>query len=152
MKYGARSESEGKPMNHFQTATAFFHACESLKGWEGCREFVENNAKFTAQSEPLVDVSTVEQYCEWMAGLGGGPLVGCSYALHASSYDEKTRTALFFGTFTGVHTGDGGPVAATNQGTNSHYVYSIEMSNAGKVNHMTKIWNAPWALGELGWV
>ncbi len=138
-------------MNHFQTATAFFHACESLKGWDGCRGFVEVNASFVAQSEPLTDIVTVEQYCEWMAGLGNGPLAGCRYVLHASSYDEENRTALFFGTFIGTHTGDGGPVEATNKETNSHYVYSIEMSNAGKVARMTKIWNAPWALKELGW-
>jgi len=24
-------------MNAFENATLFFHACESLKGWEGCQ-------------------------------------------------------------------------------------------------------------------
>ena len=139
-------------MDNFQTATAFFHACESLKGWDGCQSFVEADATFSAQSEPIAELSTVEQYCEWMAGLGKGPLAGCSYSLHSSSYDEDSKTALFFGTFTGTHTGGGGPVEATNKETNSHYVYSIEMSDAGKVAQMTKIWNAPWALRELGWV
>ena len=68
-------------MTAFNTATSFFHACESLKGWDGCKEYVADGASFTAQCEPLVDVKTVEAYCEWMAGLGQGPLAGCSYDL-----------------------------------------------------------------------
>ncbi|MYA30936.1 MAG: hypothetical protein F4Y31_06845 [Gammaproteobacteria bacterium] len=138
-------------MNPFETATKFFHACESLEGWEGCRQYVADNAQFAAQSEPLVDVTTVEDYCEWMAGLGRGPLEGCSYDLKASSYDESTRTAMFFATFHGTHVGEGGPVPATRKSTRSHYVYVISLDETGKVSGMTKIWNAPWALKELGW-
>lgn len=138
-------------MTAFDTATNFFDACESLKGWEGCREYVADGATFEAQSEPLVDVNTVEAYCEWIAGLGGGPLPGCGYDLHAAAYDDSTQTALFFATFKGKHSGDGGPVPATGQETESHYVYSIKMNDDNKVSHLTKVWNAPWALRELGW-
>ena len=138
-------------MTPFETATAFFHACEGLQGWSECKQYVADGAEFTAQSEPLIDVTSVEQYCDWMAGLGNGPLKGCSYDLHNAAFDETTGTALFFATFNGTHTGEGGPVAATNQKTASHYVYALEMDNAGKVSKMTKIWNAPWALNELGW-
>jgi len=28
----------------------------------------------------------------------------------------------------------------------------LKMNAEGKLVHMTKVWNAPWALGELGWV
>ena len=139
-------------MTLFETATEFFHACESLKGWAGCQQYVARNAVFSAQSEPLVDVATVEDYCEWMAGLGSVPLKGCSYTLNASAYDEANKTAIFYGTFNGTHVGEGGPISATQQSTSSQYVYSIEMSNEGKVSKMTKIWNAPWALKELGWM
>jgi hypothetical protein len=59
---------------------------------------------------------------------------------------------LFFSTFIAAHTGDGGPVAPTGKETNSHYVYVIKMNDAGKVAHVTKIWNSSWALRELGWV
>ncbi len=135
----------------FETATAFFHACEGLKGWDGCREFVASGASFTAQSEPVADLTTVEEYCDWMAGLGNGPLPGCSYDLHSAAWDEGSRTALFFATFNGVHTGDGGPVPATGKATQSHYVYAITVDEAGKVSAMTKIWNAPWAMREMGW-
>ena len=138
-------------MSAFETATNFFHACESLKGWEGCKQYVAPGAKFIAQSEPLVDVDSVEGYTEWMAGLGNNPLVGCSYDLHASSYDESSNTALFFATFNGTHTGEGGPIPATNKQTNSHYVYVLAMNEDDQISSMVKVWNAPWALVELGW-
>lgn len=138
-------------MSAFETATDFFHACEGLKGWEGCKQYVAPNAKFTAQSEPLVDIDTVEGYAEWMAGLGNNVLLGCSYDLHASSYDDSTRTALFFATFTGTHTGEGGPVPPTNKETNSHYVYVLTLDENDLISNMVKVWNAPWALAELGW-
>jgi hypothetical protein len=135
----------------FATATEFFHACDGLAGWEGCQQFVAADAGFTAQSEPLVDIDSVEGYCDWMAGLGGGPLAGCSYDLHNAAWDEANATALFFATFNGKHQGDGGPVPATGLETATHYVYAVKMDTQGKVSHLTKIWNAPWALKELGW-
>ncbi len=139
-------------MGAFETATNFFHACESLKGWEGCQQYVASGAGFSAQSEPLVEIDTVEGYTEWMAGLGNNALPGCSYDLHSSSYDESTRTAIFFATFTGTHSGDGGPVPPTNQQTNSEYVYVLRLDENDLISSMVKVWNAPWALGELGWV
>jgi len=139
-------------MSAFENASQFFHSCESLKGWEGCKQYVVPDAPFSAQCEPLVDVSTVEAYTEWMAGLGSTPLAGCSYELHSSSYDEANKTATFFATFRGKHVGEGGPVPPTNQETSTHYVYVLTMNDDGKVEKMCKIWNAPWALKELGWM
>jgi len=136
----------------FENATKFFHACESLKGWAGCEPYVAPGAAFTAQSEPLVEVTTVEGYSEWMAGLGSTTLAGCSYDLHASAYDDEHRTALFFATFNGSHVGDGGPVPPTHQATKTHYVYVLTMNDQEKVQSMIKVWNAPWALHELGWM
>lgn len=138
-------------MSAMDNAMAFFHACESLAGWSGCRQYVADNAGFVAQSEPLTEIDTVQGYCEWMAGLGSGPLAGCGYEIHAQGWDEANSTAVVFATFTGTHGGEGGPVAATHKQTRSHYVYSLKMDGAGKVAQMTKIWNAPWALRELGW-
>ena len=57
-------------MSAFENATKFFKACEAPEGWEGCKEYVADGATFSAQSEPLADVDTVEAYCEWMAGFG----------------------------------------------------------------------------------
>ena len=138
-------------MNAFDTAKRFFDACERPAGWAGCREFVEPGATFSAQSEPLADVTTVEAYCEWMLGFGTITAPASSYTLHAASYDEARRTATFFATYHAVHSGDGGPVPPTHQQTHSHYVYALTMSANGKVERMVKIWNAGWAMRELGW-
>lgn len=138
-------------MGAFENANRFFVACETPAGWAGCKEFVADGATFSAQSEPLVDVKTVEAYTEWLFGLVTHALPGASYDLHASSYDESTRTAMFFATFHAKHTGEGGPVPPTQQETHTHYVYLLTMNAEDKVERMVKVWNAPWALRELGW-
>lgn len=139
-------------MSAFGNAAKFFHACESLEGWGGCEQYVATDASFVAQCEPLVDITTVQAYVDWMAGLGTTTCAGCSYALRTSSYDEANRTAIFFGTFTGTHVGDGGPVPPTNKTTNTDYVYVLTMDADDKVVRMCKVWNAPWAMRELGWM
>lgn len=139
-------------MTNFEVATKFFHACEGLKGAEGCQKYVSKNAIFDAQCEPLIEISKILDYCDWLAGIGKGPLQGCSYKLHSSSYDDATNTALFFGTFTGKHVAEGGPVPATMKETSSEFVYAIRLNDEGKIIKMTKIWNAPWALSRLGWL
>lgn len=138
-------------MSKMETATAFFHACEGLKGSAGCAQYMADGASFAAQSEPIADITTLAGYCDWMAGFGQGPVPGCGYEIHHSAFDESTDTALFFGTFTGQHSADGGPVPPTNKTTKTHYVYAITVNDDGKISHMTKIWNANWALKELGW-
>ena len=138
-------------MSAFNTAKAFFEACEAPKGWDGCKEYVADGASFSCQSGALADVSTVEADCEWMKGLVAGPLPDGHYTLHSSSWDEAASTASFIATFHGNHTGEGGPVPPTNKSTNSDYVYTLKMDASGKVASMTKIWNDSFALAELGW-
>jgi hypothetical protein len=135
-----------------QNATDFFHACDSAKGWDQCSQYVAEGASFHAQSEPLVDITTVEGYANWMAGFGENVVPGSSYEIHTSAYDDASKTAIFFATFTGKHTGDGGPIPPTNKETNTHYVYIFTMNDEGKIEKMQKVWNAPWALKELGWM
>jgi len=139
-------------MNSFKNAETFFHNCESSKGWDSCKDYVAENATFDAQSEPLVGVTTVKDYVAWMAGLGTITTPGCSYEIHASAFDVANNVALFYATFTGTHTGDGGPVPPTNKTTNSQYAYALTMNAEGKVSSMTKVWNSSWALRELGWM
>jgi hypothetical protein len=139
-------------MSAFDNATRFFHACEGLAGWDECKQYVADDAPFSAQCEPLVDIKTVQGYVDWVTGLGTVTAKGCSYELHASAFDEENETALFFATFTGTHVGEGGPVPPTHKTTNTHYVYVMTMNGDGKVASMTKVWNAPWALTELGWM
>ena len=139
-------------MTAFENAKKFFIACEAPEGWAGCKPYVANNATFTAQSEPLADINTVEAYCEWMLGLGTAVVPGATYDLHTSAYDEATRTAVFFATYHAKHTGDGGPVPPTNKETHSDYVYFLTMNDDNKIEKMVKVWNASWALKELGWM
>ena len=139
-------------MSEFEKATEFFHTCESAQGWDACSKFVEPNAPFAAQCEPLVDFGTVEEYVNWMTAFCDNVAPGGSYVLHSSSYDEDSKIAMFFATYTLRHTGEGGPVPPTNKETNSQYVYILEMSDAGRVKRMQKVWNAPWAMRELGWM
>lgn len=139
-------------MTAFENAKKFFVACEASEGWEGCQPYVAEGATFRAQSEPLTDVTTVQAYCDWMAGLGRITLPGSSYDLHAGAFDETTRTAMFFATFNARHTGEGGPVAPTNKETHTDYVYVLQMNDENKVASMAKVWNASWAMKELGWM
>ena len=139
-------------MGAFENAKKFFEACEAPTGWAGCAEYVADGAPFVAQSEPLAEVDTVEAYCDWMDAFGGTTAPGATYDLHVSCFDEVTNTAVFFATYNARHTGEGGPVPPTNQETHSHYVYFLSMDGDGKVAKMTKVWNAPWALKELGWM
>jgi hypothetical protein len=138
-------------MTAFANARKFFDSCERPEGWAGCAQYVAEGATFVAQSEPIADLTTVEAYCEWMLGFGTEIAPGASYDLHSVSFDESTNTAVFVATFHATHTGAGGPVEATGKSTESHYVYAITMDKDDKVSHLMKIWNAPWALRELGW-
>jgi len=139
-------------MNSFEVAKKFFEACEAPLGWEGCKEYVQDGASFSAQSEPLAKINTVQGYCDWMHAFGLVTSPEGYYELHSSSYDESSNTALFFATYHGKHTGEGGPVPPTSMETASHYVYALQMNEESKVRHMIKVWNAPWAMRELGWV
>ncbi|NQU35943.1 MAG: hypothetical protein HQ521_22155 [Bacteroidetes bacterium] len=139
-------------MNLFEKAEKFFHTCESLEGWDSCKDFVAENAEFIAQSEPLTEVTTVKGYVDWVTGFGTVTAPGSTYELHAAGFDEANKTAIFFATYKATHKGEGGPVPPTNKTTHTHYVYAIKMNDDGKVVSMTKIWNASWALRELGWM
>jgi hypothetical protein len=139
-------------MTAFENARAFFDACETSKGWEGCQQYVAEGASFVAQCEPLAEIDTVKGYCEWMAAMGPILASDANYEVHASSFDESTRTAMFFGTYHLKHTGEGGPVPPTQKEAHAHYVYCVTMNADDRVEKMVKIWNAPWTLRELGWM
>ena len=91
-------------MTAFDSARKFFAACDAPEGWAGCKQYVADNATFVAQSEPLAEVSTVKDYCEWMYGFATGIAPGASYELHTSSFDEDAGVAVFFATYHATHT------------------------------------------------
>ena len=138
-------------MTPFETATAFFEALDTCQGWEGCQPYAAESGEFSCQADAIADITDLAAYCEWMKAVGTTALAGCRYELHASSYDESSRTAMFFGTFIATHVGEGGPVPPTGKETKSHYVYAITLNEDGKVCKLVKIWNSNWSLGELGW-
>lgn len=139
-------------MNAYDAAQRFYHACESGSGWDGCREFVADDAVFQAQAEPLEEIRTVREYADWLADFGKSIAPGAQYHLHHHSFDAETSTAIFFATYQARHTGDGGPVPPTGKETNSHYVYVLQMNSESKVQTMTKVWNATWSSREIGWL
>ena len=132
-------------------AMKFFEACETGQGWEGCKAYVADGASFSAQSEPIADMTTIESYAEWMKVIVTQTMPGAVYELHTAAFDDQRHAATFFATFHATHTGEGGPVPPTGKSTASHYVYVLYMDGDDKVASMTKVWNAPWAMNELGW-
>ena len=131
-------------------AHAFFTACETGKGWEGCKPYCTPNATFAAQAEPLADVRTLKDYAEWMKGILV-VLPDGSYEVKSFAVDGERKNVCAYGVFSGTHTGQGGPVAPTGKRLEgSDYVYVMEFEGE-KIRHMTKIWHAGWAMKELGW-
>ena len=137
-------------MSAFENATRFFHACERSEGWDGCQQYVEPGASFEAQAGPLVEIGTVQDYTDWMAGAASWMPDG-RYDLHTSAWDEANRAATFVATYHGSHSGEGGPVPPTNREMSSDYVYVLYMNADDRVERMVKIWNAAWAMNQLGW-
>jgi len=131
-----------------EVAEKFFVACETGKGWDGCRTYCSPNATFSAQSE-LDSVRTLEQYCSWAKGLLEIMPDG-RYDLKSFAADDKRRNVAAYAVFRGTHTGQGGPCAPTDKRVESDYVYVMEFEG-DKIRHMTKIWHAGFAAGHLGW-
>jgi predicted ester cyclase len=131
------------------TASAFFDACETGKGWEVCAVWCTPNAGFSAQAEPLADVKTLKDYTDWMKGLIA-ILPDGTYDLKSWGIDEVHHTVTAYAVFNGTHTGEGGPVPPTGKRVSSEYVYVMQFTG-DKISHMTKIWNASWALRQIGW-
>ncbi len=131
------------------TARAFFDACETGRGWSECSAFCRPDASFAAQAEPLAEMMTLAEYTEWMKDMFT-PLPDASYSVRSFAFDPERNNVCVYAVFTGSHTGDGGPVPPTGRSTRTDYVYVMELDD-GRISHLTKIWNAGWALRELGW-
>ena len=132
-----------------ETAHAFFDACETGKGWEGCSAYCRPDASFAAQSEPLAEMRTLQEYADWMKGILG-IMPDATYDLKSFATDQDRHNVCAYAVFSGTHTEPGGPVEPTGKHMSTDYVYVMEFQD-GKVSHMTKIWNAGWAIRELGW-
>ena len=128
---------------------AVFTACETGKGWEGCRASCAPDATFSAQAEPLLDLQTLEQYTEWMKGILT-VLPDARYEIKSFATDEERNNVAAYAVFHGTHTGPGGPVPPTGRRMSTDYVYVMQFEGE-KIVHMTKIWHAGLAMKDLGW-
>jgi len=136
-------------MTHFETATAFFEACETGQGWDGCKGFCHAEASFSCQADALAETTTLAAYADWMKGLLT-PIPDGRYKLTAFAADEARGTVVATAEFHGTQTGEGGPVPPTGKSVVSDYAY-VMMFEDDKISHMTKIWNDVHALRGLGW-
>lgn len=136
-------------MTHAQTARDFFEACETGKGWDGCKTWCLEDATFSCQADALAQTSTLAAYADWMKGLLG-PIPDGHYELKAFAMDAERGTVVAAAVFHGTQTGAGGPVAPTGKAVSSDYVYVMSF-NGEKISHMTKVWNDLQALRQLGW-
>lgn len=131
------------------SAEKFFDACETGKGWAVCKEHCHADATFTAQAGPLAELQTLEGYTDWMEGLLT-LLPDAEYEVGSFAVDEDRNNVSAYAVFRGTHTGEGGPVPPTGKRVESDYVYVMDF-DGDRIRHMTKIWNAPHALKQLGW-
>ncbi len=132
-----------------RVAESFFEACEAGKGWEGCRTWCTPGATFSAQSEPLTEVTTLAQYADWMKGMMA-LFPGASYELKSFATDAVRNNVSAYAVFHATHTGEGGPVPATGRSMRTDYVYVMQFEG-DKIVHMTKVWNSGLALKAIGW-
>ena len=132
-----------------ETAAAFFDACETGEGWDGCAQYCTADATFSAQSEAIGDLTDLRSYADWMKGILT-ILEDGSYDLKSFATDEERGSVLAYAVFNGTHTGDGGPVPPTGKAASSDYVYFMQF-DGDKIAHMTKIWHSGVALQQLGW-
>jgi len=136
-------------MSITETAKTFFDACETGKGWDGCRASCHDNATFSAQADAIADIGTLEGYAEWMKGLLT-ILPDGDYELKSFASDPERNSVCAFAVFTGTHTGEGGPVPPTGKKVAADYVYVMDF-DGDKIRHMTKIWNDGHTLKQVGW-
>ena len=133
-----------------ESATQFFDACESGKGWEACEQFCHSDASFSAQADALQDVDTLEAYAEWMKGLFT-PVPDGNYEIRSFAVDEDRNNVSAYAVFSGTHTGEGGPVPASGKSVAADYVYVMDF-DGDRIRHVTKIWNDGFTLRQIGWM
>src|SRR6266550_3632157 len=113
------------------------------------RAYCTPSASFSAQAEPLAEARTLREYTDWMKGLLTFMPDG-RYAVKSFATDDDRHSVCAYGVFSATHTGQGGPCPPTGKSTTTDYVYVMDFAG-DKIRHMTKTWNAGWAMKELGW-
>ena len=130
-------------------AKEFFEACETGKGWDVCQAYCHADATFSAQAHALEEVSTLQDYCDWMHGICA-IMPDASYDPKFFGADENGNSVAAVAVVTGTHTGEGGPVPPTGKSICSDYAYCMTF-DGDRISHMTKVWNDGIALQQVGW-
>ena len=84
-----------------EIAGKFFEAWGTGKGWEGCKQYCKPDATFSAQSEPVADARTLQQYTEWMKGLLT-PIPDGRYELKSFATDDERKSVCAFAVFSAL--------------------------------------------------
>ena len=134
---------------NLEQAKLFFDACETGKGWDGCKSYCAPHATFSAQAGALAEVDTLAGYCDWMKNLLT-PIPDGHYELKFIAEDTERNCVAAFAVFHGTQTGPGGPEVPTGNTVAADYVYAMDFVD-GQIQHMTKIWNDGHSLQQLGW-
>ena len=137
-------------MTMLETARKFFEACETGKGWDGCKSYCTPDATFSAQSTPLLETKTLSAYADWMKGMFT-PFPDARYELKSFAVDDERNNVSAFAVFKATNTGPGGPLPPTGKSIATDYVYVMQFEGE-KIAHMTKIWNDTIALKQAGWI
>ncbi|MEL6998325.1 MAG: ester cyclase [Pseudomonadota bacterium] len=127
----------------------FITACDTGQGWAVCAQYCDVDASFSSQCDELASMNTVSEYCDWMRDLLKA-MPNATFELKSFGYDSARNNVTVYSVFTGTHTHDAGPVEPTGKTFVADYVYAMEFID-GRIRHVTKVWNAPWTLRELGW-
>jgi ketosteroid isomerase-like protein len=125
--------------NFTATAQSFFDACETGKAWAGCQQYCTPDATFSSQADPLVNITTLSAYCDWMRDLLT-VLSNVNYEIKSFGTDTTRHNVAAFGVFTGTHFVDGVP-SPNGKKVVADYVYVMQFTN-DKISHMTKIWHS----------
>ena len=134
---------------NLESAKQFFEACETGKGWEGCKSYCHSDATFSSQTTALSDITSLEGYCEWMKNLLT-PIPDGHYELKFFGIDEASNSVAAIAVFHGTQTGPGGPVPPTGKTIAADYVYHM-VFDGDSIKHMTKVWHDSISLQQLGW-
>lgn len=123
-------------------ATAFFGLCEEGAGWEAVKRYCSPEASFNCLTDVLAQMRSLKEYVEWMKVSTAEQFTDFRSRIHFMGSDQERSNMLYFATFQ-FTTPEGKQL-------DSHFVYLLYFTDDQKISHMTKIWNAPWALTQLG--
>jgi len=76
-------------------------ACETGKAWAGCQQYCTANATFSSQANPLLNITTLSAYCDWMRDVLTG-LTDVSYEVKSFATDTTRQNVAAFGVFYGT--------------------------------------------------